>query len=107
MSDSGKKRPRRLGKKNRLTEDEVLLKAAVEHLEELSTAEVKSESWRVFRIMGEFVEGIDELNHLGPAVTIFGSARTPLKIRSTRNASKPHGCWVRQVFPLLPEAGRE
>jgi uncharacterized protein (TIGR00730 family) len=77
MSDSGKKRPRRLGKKNRLTEDEVLLKAAVEHLEELSTAEVKSESWRVFRIMGEFVEGIDELNHLGPAVTIFGSARTP------------------------------
>ena len=34
------------------------------------------ESWRVFRIMGEFVEGFDELNQLGPAVTVFGSART-------------------------------
>jgi len=35
------------------------------------------ESWRLFKIMGEFVEGIDSLHHLGPAVSIFGSARTP------------------------------
>ncbi|MBI9015750.1 MAG: TIGR00730 family Rossman fold protein [Phycisphaerae bacterium] len=34
------------------------------------------ETWRVFRIMAEFVEGFDELSKLGPAVTIFGSART-------------------------------
>jgi hypothetical protein len=34
------------------------------------------ESWRLFKIMGEFVEGIDSLRHLGPAVSIFGSART-------------------------------
>jgi len=34
------------------------------------------ESWRLFKIMGEFVEGIDSLNNLGPAVSIFGSART-------------------------------
>ncbi len=33
------------------------------------------ESWRLFKIMGEFVEGIDTLNNLGPAVSIFGSAR--------------------------------
>lgn len=33
------------------------------------------ESWRLFKIMGEFVEGIDELHNLGPAVSIFGSAR--------------------------------
>src|SRR5690606_31018789 len=32
--------------------------------------------WRVFRIMGEFVEGFDTLARLGPAVSIFGSART-------------------------------
>jgi uncharacterized protein (TIGR00730 family) len=32
--------------------------------------------WRVFRIMGEFVEGFEELSKIGPAVTIFGSART-------------------------------
>ena len=34
------------------------------------------ESWRLFKIMGEFVEGIDGLHKLGPAVSIFGSART-------------------------------
>jgi hypothetical protein len=34
------------------------------------------ESWRLFKIMGEFVEGIDGLHNLGPAISIFGSART-------------------------------
>lgn len=35
-----------------------------------------SESWRVFRIMAEFVTGFETMGHLPPAVTIFGSART-------------------------------
>lgn len=34
-----------------------------------------SETWRVFRIQSELVEGFETLNELGPAVTIFGSAR--------------------------------
>ena len=33
------------------------------------------ESWRLFKIMGEFVEGVENLHDLGPAVSIFGSAR--------------------------------
>lgn len=33
------------------------------------------ESWRIFRIMAEFVEGIEALSKLRQAVTIFGSAR--------------------------------
>lgn len=33
------------------------------------------ETWRVFRIMSEFVEGFDELSGIGPAVSIFGSSR--------------------------------
>ena len=32
--------------------------------------------WRVLRIQGEFVEGFDALARTGPAVTVFGSART-------------------------------
>lgn len=36
-----------------------------------------SDPWRVLRIQGEFVEGFDTLAELGPAVSIFGSARTP------------------------------
>ncbi len=36
-----------------------------------------SETWRMFRIMSEFVEGFDELSNIGPAITVFGSARFP------------------------------
>jgi len=32
--------------------------------------------WRIFRIMGEFVEGFETMSELGPCVSIFGSART-------------------------------
>ncbi|MEE9202376.1 MAG: TIGR00730 family Rossman fold protein [Dehalococcoidia bacterium] len=35
----------------------------------------KEESWRMFRIMGEFVDGFDALSRVQPAVTIYGSAR--------------------------------
>jgi uncharacterized protein (TIGR00730 family) len=35
----------------------------------------KEESWRLFRIMGEMVEGFDSLADIEPAVTIYGSAR--------------------------------
>lgn len=35
-----------------------------------------TDPWRVLRIQGEFVEGFDTLAELGPAVSIFGSART-------------------------------
>ncbi len=34
-----------------------------------------SESWRLFKIIGEFVDGVEALHDLGPAVSIFGSAR--------------------------------
>ena len=37
---------------------------------------MQADPWRVFRIMGEFVEGFDTLRRVGKAVTIFGSART-------------------------------
>ncbi len=40
-------------------------------MEDLKT----SETWRVFRIQSELVEGFETLHELGPAVTIFGSAR--------------------------------
>ncbi len=33
------------------------------------------ETWRVFRIMAEFVEGFELMSQLGPAVTVYGSSR--------------------------------
>jgi len=76
MSETGRGFFRVRGERSRLTEDELFLRTAVEHLEELPSVVAKGEAWRVFRIMGEFVEGFDELMRLGPAVSIFGSART-------------------------------
>src|SRR5262245_47402130 len=38
---------------------------------------IQEDPWRIFRIMAEFVDSFETLSHLGPAVTIFGSARTP------------------------------
>ncbi len=37
------------------------------------------ETWRIFRIMAEFVDGFEVLSKVGPAVSIFGSARTSPK----------------------------
>ncbi len=36
----------------------------------------QGDTWRVLKIMSEFVQGFDELVRVGPAVTFFGSART-------------------------------
>lgn len=35
-----------------------------------------NDSWAIFKIMGEFVNGYEKLSQIGPCVSIFGSART-------------------------------
>ncbi|TVQ97572.1 MAG: TIGR00730 family Rossman fold protein [Spirochaetaceae bacterium] len=55
-----------------LTEDQRLLARPTQG----QAAFIDSDPWRVLRIQGEFVEGFDRLATLGPAVTLFGSART-------------------------------
>ena len=48
-----------------------------EALSEKGWSEIKSnDSWQIFKIMSEFVEGFEKLSVIGPCVTIFGSART-------------------------------
>lgn len=53
------------------------------------------ESWRVFRIMSEIVEGIDTMGHLPKAVSIFGSARP--------NSSHPMYAETEKIAKLLVE----
>lgn len=64
----------------RPTEDEQLLTSPAVQRQQLGSEVVDfthTDPWRVLRIQGEFVAGFDALAHIGPAVTIFGSARTP------------------------------
>ncbi|MBC8104699.1 MAG: TIGR00730 family Rossman fold protein [Cytophagales bacterium] len=60
-------------RKGQATEDERLLETALPGTPEF----VHTDPWRILRIQSEFVEGFDALAALGPAVTLFGSARTP------------------------------
>ena len=55
------------------------------------------ESWRLFKIMAEFVEGFEELHAIYPAITIFGSARTKPDHQDYKKAE--------EVARLLVEAG--
>jgi len=55
------------------TEDEKLLARA----ETERPAFLDTDTWRALRILSEFVEGFEALAGVGPAVTVFGSARTP------------------------------
>ena len=49
------------------------------------------EAWRVFEIMAEFVESTERLNSIRPAVSIFGSARTPTDMPTTCSLNKLRG----------------
>ncbi|KAB7732713.1 TIGR00730 family Rossman fold protein [Rudanella paleaurantiibacter] len=57
-----------------LTPDEQRIKEAFQdrNWNEIKTAD----SWVIFKVMAEFVEGFDKLSKIGPCVSIFGSART-------------------------------
>lgn len=54
----------------------------------LNTDFRKEDPWRIFRIMAEFVDGFEELSRVGPAVSIFGSARTDKKDRYYKLAER-------------------
>lgn len=46
-------------------------------LEEKDWNDIKtSDSWQIFKVMSEFVEGFEKMGKIGPCVSIFGSART-------------------------------
>ena len=63
------------------------------------------ETWRVFRIMSEFVEGFETLKDLGPAITIFGSARTRKDEGSYKVTLKVAEMLARRGFAIISGGG--
>lgn len=63
------------------------------------------ESWRLFKIMGEFVEGIDALHDLGPAVSIFGSARTAKGHPDYETARMTAACFAAGGYAVITGGG--
>ncbi len=61
--------------------------------------------WRVFRIMGEFVDGFDALARIGKAVSIFGSARTPRNDPDYRAATETGRLLAEAGFAVITGAG--
>jgi uncharacterized protein (TIGR00730 family) len=86
----GPEAARRLGGRSR-TEDEKLL-AAVHR-----PAFLDSDPWRALRILSEFVEGFEAMAEIGPAVAVFGSART--------GREDPQYALARSIGATLARAG--
>jgi uncharacterized protein (TIGR00730 family) len=84
---------------SRRTEDEELLRTrpAIPFRE--------TDTWRTLRIMGEFVEGFDALAEIGPAVTIFGSARVGRRNRYYAAARKVAQRLAEEGFAIITGGG--
>ena len=58
---------------------------------------MSKDSWSIFKIMSEFVEGYEALHRIGPCVSIYGSARTGPETKVYKDAQK--------IASLLSESG--
>ena len=81
------------------TQDEQLLESP--RLDEFT----HTDTWRVFRIMGEFVEGFDDLATLTRGISIFGSARTSPDDPDYKSAEETAALLVRAGFAVITGGG--
>lgn len=63
------------------------------------------ETWRLLKIMGEFVDGIDFLHNLGPAVSIFGSARTKFSHPHYKKAENLAALFAKNGYSVITGGG--
>ena len=94
-NDNNLKRPHPPG----TTQDEQLLESP--RLDEFT----HTDTWRVFRIMGEFVEGFDELASLTRGISIFGSARTKSDHADYRAAQETAALLAQEGFAVITGGG--
>ncbi len=82
------------------TEDQKLLRSS-----EPARGFQETDTWRTLRILGEFVEGFDALADVGPAVSIFGSARVGRRNRYYGAARRLAAALVGQGFAIITGGG--
>jgi uncharacterized protein (TIGR00730 family) len=82
------------------TEDQKLLRS-----QEPSPLFQDTDTWRTLRILGEFVEGFDALANVGPAVSIFGSARVGRRNRYYGAARRLASALAKQGFAIITGGG--
>ncbi|MBO0936906.1 TIGR00730 family Rossman fold protein [Fibrella sp. HMF5335] len=86
-----------------LTPDEMRIKEA---FQDRNWNEVKTaDSWVIFKVMAEFVEGFDKLAQIGPCVSIFGSARTKSENPYYKMAEEIAAKLVRHGYGVITGGG--
>ena len=64
-----------------------------------------TESWRVFKIMSEFVDGFETMSDLGPAVKVFGSARPGPGAPTYESAREIGRVFAERRLPVITGGG--
>jgi uncharacterized protein (TIGR00730 family) len=67
--------------------------------------DLMEDPWRIFRIMAEFVEGFEELKHVAPAVSIFGSARIKPSSQYYKDAETTAKLLVKAGYSVITGGG--
>ncbi len=68
--------------------------------------EIKTnDSWQIFKVMSEFVEGFEKMNKIGPSVTIFGSARSKKDSEHYKLAVKISKKLAKEGFGIITGGG--
>lgn len=69
------------------------------------SSDPSKETWRLFRIMAEFVDGFEVMGRVGPAISIFGSARSKPDTAHYQNAEKLAAKLVDSGFAIITGGG--
>ena len=67
--------------------------------------EMMEDPWRIFRIMAEFVDGFENMKDIGPAVSIFGSARIKENHQYYKAAEKTASLLVKAGYAVITGGG--
>ena len=86
---------------NKREEDKI--RKALEHK---SWNEIKTyDSWQIFKIMAEFVDGFEKMAKIGPCVSVFGSARTKPDHKFYKTAEELSYLLIKKGFGVITGGG--